>query len=142
MLITTTLLCAHLRGPALLGHCRRWCAVRPGNRRPARRAAEIRQANAALKSWHAAQPIAGTPAERQPDRLNSLLVKGDDDGLLARFLVVFPDPVRISRPTNAIDTERLKDAFNRLRRLPPAIDENGKDCRINAAFDEAALTQL
>lgn len=78
----------------------------------------------------------------QPDRLDSLLVKGDDDGLLARFLVVFPDPVPISRPTSAIDTARLRDAFNRLKSLTPAIDEKGKDCPVKVGFDEAALTRL
>lgn len=78
----------------------------------------------------------------QPDRLSSLLVKGDDDGLLARFLVVFPDPVPISRPTSAINTVQLKEAFNRLRSLPPKIDENGKDCPANVSFDEAAITRF
>jgi len=78
----------------------------------------------------------------QPDRLNSLLVKGDDDGLLARFLIVFPDTVPISRPTNAIDTSRLTEAFNRLRSLAPAIDANGKDCPAKVGFDEAALIRF
>ena len=78
----------------------------------------------------------------QPDRLNSLLVKGDDDGLLARFLVVFPDPVPISLPSNAIDTAKLRDAFNRLRSLVPGLDANGKDCPIKVGFDETALTRF
>jgi len=78
----------------------------------------------------------------QPDRLNSLLVKGDDDGLLARFLVVFPDPVPINLPTSTIDAVRLKDAFNRLRSLAPAIDGNGKDCPIKVNFDDAALARF
>ena len=75
----------------------------------------------------------------QPDRLNSLLVKGDDDGLLARFLIVFPDPVPISRPTTAINTERLKVAFNRLRSLAPASDSTGKPSPVKVPFEEAAL---
>ncbi|SDF54316.1 YfjI family protein [Rhodobacter capsulatus] len=78
----------------------------------------------------------------QPDRLNSLLVQGDDDGLLARFLVVFPDPVPISLPSNAIDTAKLRDAFNRLRSLAPGLDANGKDCPVKVGFDEAALTRF
>jgi hypothetical protein len=78
----------------------------------------------------------------QPDRLNSQLVKGDDDGLLSRFLVVFPDPVPISRPTCAIDTVRLREAFNRVRSLAPAIDLNGKDCPVMLGFNEAALSRL
>jgi hypothetical protein len=34
----------------------------------------------------------------QPDRLKRLLFKSDDDGLLARFLPIWPDPAPLHRP--------------------------------------------
>ena len=34
----------------------------------------------------------------QPDRLNTLLFKSDDDGLLARFLPIWPEPAPLKRP--------------------------------------------
>lgn len=61
----------------------------------------------------------------QPDKLDSLLVKSDDDGLLARFMTVFPDPVPLSRPTDAIDSQMLETALRKLRGLQPSIDEAG-----------------
>lgn len=61
----------------------------------------------------------------QPDKLESLLMKSDDDGLLARFLTVFPDPVPLSRPRTEIDQARLVQALKRLRNLAPATDEHG-----------------
>lgn len=62
----------------------------------------------------------------QPDKLDGLLVKSADDGLLARFLVVFPDPAPLARPSQKLDTRALKVAFERLRALPPDSDETGK----------------
>lgn len=61
----------------------------------------------------------------QPDKLASLLVKTDDDGLLARFLTVFPDPVPLARPAAQIDDARLRLAIERLRGLPSAFDGSG-----------------
>jgi hypothetical protein len=61
----------------------------------------------------------------QPDKLDSLLVKSEDDGLLARFMTVFPDPVPLSRPMDAIDNAMLETALRRLRSLQPSTDEAG-----------------
>ncbi|MEE4211687.1 MAG: DUF3987 domain-containing protein [Parvularcula sp.] len=55
----------------------------------------------------------------QPDKLNGLLIASDDDGLAARFLYVWPDPVRPERPAEALDLSSLEHAFVRLETLAP-----------------------
>ena len=44
----------------------------------------------------------------QPDRLNSMLLSGDDDGLAARPLYAWPDPVPPRRPTRVADQQEHK----------------------------------
>lgn len=61
----------------------------------------------------------------QPDKLAALLVKCDDDGLLARFMTVFPDVVPLSRPNNILDEAKAIDAIRQLRGLPHGTDESG-----------------
>ena len=55
----------------------------------------------------------------QPDRLNSMLLSGDDDGLAARVLYAWPDPVRPKRPRdkNNADNALLLTALRRLSDL-------------------------
>jgi len=50
----------------------------------------------------------------QPDRLHSMLLSGDDDGLASRFLYAWPDPVQPRRPHEAIDSFALVAALRRL----------------------------
>lgn len=78
----------------------------------------------------------------QPDKLARLLVNTDDDGLLARFLTVFPEPVPLSRPDREIDTAQMKAAFERLRALPPAIDDAGNKRPFLVPFTDAAADAL
>lgn len=59
----------------------------------------------------------------QPDKLDSLLLKGDDDGLSARFLFIWPEPIRLVRPQNDFDLSVLARAFARLEALEMAEDE-------------------
>lgn len=54
----------------------------------------------------------------QPDRLNSLVLSGDNDGFAARFLFAWPEPVVKRRPTCLPDRELVKWAFIRLSALP------------------------
>ena len=54
----------------------------------------------------------------QPDRVASLMTAGDDDGLTARFLFCWPEPVPPRRPTDHADTGSARRAILRLRRLP------------------------
>lgn len=59
----------------------------------------------------------------QPDRLSSLLMKADDDGLLARFIPIWPEPVPIKRPERASDDEFITRVFERLDGLALYTDE-------------------
>lgn len=78
----------------------------------------------------------------QPDKLDSLLIHGDDDGLLSRFLTVFPDPVSLKRPNVTLDAETPVRAFQRLHGLRPATDEHGSKRPLFVHLDDAAQTAL
>lgn len=53
----------------------------------------------------------------QPDRLHSLLLAGDDDGLAARPLYAWPDPVPPHRPSCTVDDTKMEAALRCLLRL-------------------------
>lgn len=78
----------------------------------------------------------------QPDKLETLLVKTDDDGLLARFLTVFPDPVPLSRPNGQIDHRRLEMALENLRDLSGLRDDNGNLRPVCIPFSDTAADVL
>jgi hypothetical protein len=78
----------------------------------------------------------------QPDKLDRLLVKTDDDGLLARFLTVFPDAVPLRRPAAVLDDDTPTAAFKRLRTLQPAVDEHGAKRPFFMHLDEDAREAL
>ena len=78
----------------------------------------------------------------QPDKLARLLVNTDDDGLLARFLTVFPDPVPLTRPNAQIDTAMVRAALERLRGLGAARDDTGAKRPFYIAFSDAAADAL
>jgi hypothetical protein len=61
----------------------------------------------------------------QPDRLKSLLFKTDDDGLLARFMPIWPNPVPMKRPGRWTDEALLERLLERLLSLDLLADENG-----------------
>ncbi len=61
----------------------------------------------------------------QPDRLSSLLLKTEDDGLLARFIPVWPNPAPISRPETGSDEGFLTTAMDRLLNLQMPIGKEG-----------------
>ena len=58
----------------------------------------------------------------QPDRLASLLLSGDDDGLPARFLMVWPEPIPPKRPRGHVDDEPAYEALRRLHRLEMGME--------------------
>ncbi len=62
----------------------------------------------------------------QPDRLKSLLFKADDDGLLARFLPIWPDPAPLKRPEAWADEALMEGALARLLTLDLVTDEAGE----------------
>ncbi len=69
------------------------------------------------KSLHARHLLLSILGGIQPDRLHSLLMKGDDDGLAARFLMCWPDPVAPTRPETYADENQLLGILERLRSL-------------------------
>lgn len=77
----------------------------------------------------------------QPDRLATLL-RGDDDGLFARFAVVWPEPVPLVRPSVEMDEDTPRRAFERLLSLEPVIDEKGDWRPWFVPFDEGAQDLL
>ncbi|SMC14319.1 hypothetical protein ROA7745_04185 [Roseovarius aestuarii] len=78
----------------------------------------------------------------QPDKLDSLLVKSDDDGLLSRFVTVYPDPVPLKRPDAIIDSDALSNGLSRLRELTPANDEQGNLRPFYIHFSDTAADAL
>ncbi len=76
----------------------------------------------------------------QPDRLADLL-RGDDDGLAARFLWSWPDPVPPRRPTRHADPAPALAAFRRLAALTlaPADDGGMRPWLVPLADDAADL---
>lgn len=61
----------------------------------------------------------------QPDRLRSLLLKSDDDGLLARFLPIWPNPAPVKRPDSVHDESFIDAAITKLLSLEMPNDESG-----------------
>jgi Protein of unknown function (DUF3987) len=76
----------------------------------------------------------------QPDRLANMVLRGDDDGLAARFLYVFPEPLRPERPGRHADHETAMAAFRRLLTLEMVIAEMPKPLVLK--MDSAAATVL
>jgi Protein of unknown function (DUF3987) len=78
-----------------------------------------------LEIPHASLAIVGSV---QPDKLAGVLQQAND-GLLARFLFVYPDPVPPTRPTDpdgsAHRRAQVADAFAQLRRLDWDRDREG-----------------
>ena len=74
----------------------------------------------------------------QPDRLKSLLFKSDDDGLLARFLPIWPEPAPLRRPQAWADEALIHDALARLLTLDLVTDEAGASRPWLIAFTDDA----
>jgi len=75
----------------------------------------------------------------QPDRLSSLLLEADDDGLAARFLFVWPRATPPIRPTRAFDLDPLRRAFRRLHGLT-LIERDGMTEPGLLRLDDAAAS--
>jgi hypothetical protein len=63
----------------------------------------------------------------QPDKLTSTLLAGDDDGMAARFLYCWPEPVLPKRPTPTPVDERPLSALRRLQNLRMGTDDGDSD---------------
>ncbi len=67
----------------------------------------------------------------QPDRLSELVLDAPADGLGARMLYVWPNPIPPRRPSTKIDAQLLIDVLRRLRQLDFVfIAETGGSCRL------------
>jgi hypothetical protein len=79
----------------------------------------------------------------QPERLAALLMAGEDDGLTARFLFTWPEPVAPRRPTVRPDVALLSRALRRLRSLDFLIDaETGNLRHIALPVEADALEEF
>ena len=78
----------------------------------------------------------------QPDRLKTLLLKTDDDGLLARFLPIWPDPAPIKRPSHLPDEAFLERALKRFLSLNMLTDEQDRTRPWLVLFTEESRNML
>ena len=75
----------------------------------------------------------------QPDRLQSLLMKGDDDGLNSRFLYFYPNKVERKRPSHMVDNRNIERALRKLHGLSMDMDDNHKPMqRVIGLSDDAS----
>lgn len=74
----------------------------------------------------------------QPEKLSECLLKTADDGLVARFLWAWPDPIRYQRPTGVADVATLERIYRGLLGLQPARDEDGVASPIVLMLSDAA----
>ncbi|WP_134682438.1 DUF3987 domain-containing protein [Paracoccus ravus] len=62
----------------------------------------------------------------QPDRLNDLLTKASDDGLLARFLPIWPGRVPVKQPERFASDAVADAAMERLTAMQMPLSEDGE----------------
>ncbi|MGE7205767.1 DUF3987 domain-containing protein [Sphingomonas sp. NPDC019816] len=75
----------------------------------------------------------------QPDKLRDALLGVSDDGLVARFMWVWPEAIRFSRPRQIADTARLDRLYRRLQQIYRPADETVTiplDARAADVFEE------
>src|SRR5690606_28902594 len=78
----------------------------------------------------------------QPDRLRNLLLRADDDGLLARFQPIWPDAAPLKWPGDW-ENEKLFDlAIDQLLTLDLVADKDGKRGPMWLAFAEPARGRM
>ncbi|WP_294211363.1 DUF3987 domain-containing protein [uncultured Sphingomonas sp.] len=59
----------------------------------------------------------------QPEKLRDSLLGTSDDGLIARFMWVWPEAIRFSRPSKVADLGRLESLYRRLYQLHRPLSE-------------------
>lgn len=65
----------------------------------------------------------------QPDKMQTCLMKGDDDGLSSRFLYIYPKSVQRKRPRYVANHETIERTLKRLHSLTMDKDENHNPIR-------------
>lgn len=74
----------------------------------------------------------------QPDRLTDLLTKASDDGLLARFLPVWPGRVPIRQPERMASDDVADAAIARLTAFQMPVGDDGESRPWIVPFDDGA----
>lgn len=75
----------------------------------------------------------------QPEKLRECLLKTADDGLVPRFLWVWPDPIRYQRPRQVADLSALERLYRRLLQLDAHRTDDGRiEPRVLLLSNEAA----
>lgn len=74
----------------------------------------------------------------QPEKLNECLLSGSDDGLVARFLWSWPDPIPYNRPRQIADVGALERLYRRLNDLPHGYGLNGELNPITLSLSDPA----
>ncbi len=75
----------------------------------------------------------------QPDKLQRALLDDADDGLAARFLYVWPEPVPPRKPLFQADNVQAMANLRKLQKLPLAINEKGQPVPAVISLAESAL---
>ncbi|MEH3159823.1 MAG: DUF3987 domain-containing protein [Sphingomonas taxi] len=74
----------------------------------------------------------------QPEKLSDCLLKTADDGLVARFLWAWPDPIRYQRPRSLADASILERVYRRLLGLRPQRNDEGEAEPVVLMLNDAA----
>lgn len=78
----------------------------------------------------------------QPDRLRTLLLNSDDDGLLARFLPFWPNPAPVKRPSLMHDEIFWENVISRLLTLDMRVDDGGHGNPVRVPLSDDAKNLL
>ncbi|MEM5521520.1 DUF3987 domain-containing protein [Sulfitobacter sp. AS59] len=78
----------------------------------------------------------------QPARLKSLLFKTDDDGLLGRFLPIWPDPAPVRRPEVWVDETMMEGVLEKLLTLDFVVDEQAEAQPMLIPFSQEACGHM
>ncbi len=74
----------------------------------------------------------------QPDKLSTEILKGDDDGLAARFLWAWPEAVPFSRPKRLANVGKVAAIFRRLATLDWGVNGEARQVAIVLPLDGPA----
>ncbi|MCB1331035.1 MAG: DUF3987 domain-containing protein [Maritimibacter sp.] len=78
----------------------------------------------------------------QPDRLKSVLFKSDDDGLIARFLPIWPDPVPLCRPKSLVGQGLIEEMVEKILGLNLVPNAQGHLTPVILPFEESACSLM
>ena len=74
----------------------------------------------------------------QPAKMADCLLASPDDGLVARFLWIWPDKLKFARPNRCPDIALLEAAYRRLETLTWGCDGNGQPVAVTLPLSKTA----